>query len=139
MRVILAAGLVALAACASPGPRVEGQPYAGRLDISAAGEDVADIEARFSQALTARYGERPGAEAVKRDLQKQGFLCRDVPPVEARTDYLVAACELPKPRGLCSDLFVVSLRFVGNSRALDHTRVRPDGSFERTCVKPAAS
>jgi hypothetical protein len=132
----LAAAFAFTAACAAaPEPDARLQSWSGKLDLKASGEDVSAISAAFAAEIANRFGPRPGAESVKADLEKQGFICRDVPPVEARTDYLVAACERPKPRGFCADLFVVSLRFAGSSRALDPTRVRPDASFERTCSR----
>jgi len=137
LRTMALAAACALAAGCATEPSTDGrlQTWSGALDLRASGEDVPAIGAAFATQLAARFGARPGVEAVKADLVKQGFLCRDVPPVEARTDYLVAACERPRPRGFCSDLFVVSLRFAGASRALDSTRVRPDASFERTCPR----
>ncbi|MBU6372354.1 MAG: hypothetical protein KJS97_06450 [Alphaproteobacteria bacterium] len=142
--------LAALAACVTPptpdpapasAPPPAAEPpraTSALLDFTADERDVEAIGARFAGSVTARYGPRAAIDTVRKDLEGQGFLCRDVPPVERRTDYLVAACEKPKPHGLCSDLFVISLRYAGGG-VTNGLFVRSDGSFERSCVTPGAN
>lgn len=140
--VIGAFAAIVLAACAT-GPATNASPKpadaaappratSALLDLSADDRDVEKIGARFAASVTARYGPRTPVESVTADLRSLGFLCRDVPPVERRTDYLVAACEAPRPHGLCSDLFVISLRY-GGGGVSNGLFVRSDGSFERSC------
>ncbi|MET0545279.1 MAG: hypothetical protein ABWZ40_03120 [Caulobacterales bacterium] len=88
----------------------------------------------FAAQIDARYGPEPGLLAVKKDLEANGFVCRDVPPVEARGDYLVAACDRQEMLQSCNNIWSVSLRFDHNSRALDATRVTARGGFERLCL-----
>lgn len=135
--VIGALGLALTACATSPPPAEPPRQTSALLDLSADGRDVEAISQQFAASVTARFGPRAAVDAVTTDLQGQGFLCRDVPPVERRTDYLVAACELPRPHGLCSDLFVVSLRYAGGGVS-NGLFVRADGSFQRSCVAPGA-
>lgn len=133
--MMLAACATGSATGAAPAPAGVAEPpraTSALLDLSAAERDVEKIGARFAASVTARYGARAAVESVTADLRSLGFLCRDVPPVERRTDYLVAACEAPRPHGLCSDLFVISLRYAGGG-VTNGLFVRSDGSFERSC------
>jgi len=122
---------LALAACVAA-PKAEPRAVTALLDLSGDGRDIDAIRDAFAASVTARFGPRASLDAVTTDLQGQRFLCRDVPPVERRTDYLVAACELPRPHGLCRDLFVVSLRYAGGGVS-NGLFVRADGAFERSC------
>jgi len=128
----LLAALMLAAACAAPAQMRE--TYQGRLDVRAEGEDADAIGRALTEAARARYGMRAPVAAVTADLEAQGFQCREAPPVEARSDYLVSACTLPKPHGFCSDLFALSLRYAGQDGSA--LRVRPDGAFQRTCIVP---
>jgi len=144
MRAVLISALVVMvSACASSAPPAVSPDLAIKvwkkpLDLTAEGENVDAISAAFAGRVSARYGASAQISDVKRDLERQGFQCRDVPPVEARRDYLVAACEKPRPHGFCSDVFVVSLRFASQGRRPDALFVRADGSFARSCVVPPA-
>jgi hypothetical protein len=112
------------------------EPLRTPLDLTAAGDDVEAISAEFASRISARYGAAPEAD-VTTDLVRAGFTCRKVAPVEARTDYLALACNLPRPHGLCSDRFIVDLRHAGGADA-SASRVRPEGRFLRTCRVPSA-
>lgn len=93
-----------------------------------------DLGAAFAAQIEVRYGPEPGLQAVKKDLQANGFSCRDVAPVEARSDYLLATCDRQEMHKSCNNIWSVSLRFDHSSRALDSTRVTPNGGFERLCL-----
>lgn len=111
-------------------------PFRNRLDLTTAGEDAEAISAQFASRVSARYGLARAVD-VTSDLERAGFACRAVAPVEARTDYLVATCDLPRPHGFCSDRFVVDLRHAGGSDEAT-ARVRADGRFMRACTVPGA-
>jgi hypothetical protein len=88
----------------------------------------------FAAQLDARYGPEPGLQTVKTDLESNGFTCKDVPPVEATANYLMATCTRQEMHQQCGNIWSVSIRFNHLSRALDSTRVLPTGGFERLCL-----
>ena len=116
---------VMLHACAAAPAPVPFDLYTGE-------PDAARIDAQFAAEMSARYGPNSSRESIVRDLDAQGFQCADVPPVEARGDYLLARCTLAKPHGLCTNQWAVEVRYASQGAA------RAQGSFRRPCVGPAA-
>jgi hypothetical protein len=116
---------MALCACAAPAP-------VGPLTLHADDPDPARVEARFAESVANRYGGHGSRDAIETDLKGSGFACTEPPPVEARGDYLMAHCALARPRGFCTDLWIVDLRYAGPAG------VTPHAAFRRTCVGPAA-
>ena len=111
----------------------------GRLALHADRAVPAAINTAFAGEVARRYSGERGAEEVRNELIAQGFQCADIganPDVKMGEVY--AACELPKPHGLCSDKWVVDLRLKRLTRALDFARVAPEGRFERFCVAGAS-
>jgi hypothetical protein len=93
-----------------------------------------DLSAAFAAQIDARYGPEPGLQAVKADLQANGFSCHDAAPVEARPDYLLSTCEKQEMHQSCGNIWSMSLRFDHASRALDSSRITPRGGFQRLCL-----
>lgn len=143
MRGFLAvACLLALAACATattdPAPP-ETPAQAGALALHADKAVPAEISTAFAREVAGRYPGERGAEEVRAELIAQGFQCADTganPDVKMGEVY--AACDLPKPHGLCSDKWIVDLRLRRLTRALDFARVTPEGRFERFCIAGAS-
>ena len=131
-------GLVTLAGCAATPVDVT-PPSSGALALHAEKSVPADISASFAREIAARYGADRGAESVRNDLMAQGFQCADAganPDVKVGEVY--AACELPRPHGLCSDKWIVDLRLKRLVRAVDFARVAAEGRFERFCIAGAS-
>lgn len=93
-----------------------------------------DLSAAFAAQIDMRYGPEPGLKQVKDDLSANGFTCKDVPPVEARADYLIATCEKQEMLQGCGNIWSVALRFDHRAPSADSTRVTPNGGFERLCL-----
>lgn len=136
MKRLLISALV-LAGCATATPTTP--QVTGPLALHAAAAVPAEISAAFAREVAGRYAGERGAEEVRNDLIAQGFQCADIganPDVKIGEIY--AACQLPKPHGLCSDKWVVDLRLKRLTRALDFARVTSEGRFERYCVAGAS-
>jgi hypothetical protein len=108
------------------------------LYFEAGSKTPEDLSAEFAQVMTDRYPQATGADVIKQDLIEQGLVCRDVPPVEARGDYLVAACDItkagPKQNAkTCDDVWIVALRYHDAQGPAHSMRVQAIGSFERNC------
>lgn len=116
--------MLAISACASSSSR--------SLNLFAGEPQPARIDSQFSGEVISHFGAKAEKAKVERKLASSGFQCADVPPVEARGDYLMARCTLPKPHGQCSDLWTVELRYAGGDS------IAPHGTFRRDCVPPAA-
>ena len=136
---ILLAAAAAVAACAplatpppSPAPR-------GALALHGEAGVPARIGAAFHTEVARRFTGDTGMEAAAGDLTANGFICSSKGAYpQVKIGEVVAVCELPKPHGLCSDMWTVDLRLRQVTRALDFHRVAPEGRFARTCVSGAS-
>jgi hypothetical protein len=130
MRLALAIMLLLAPACAmQPTGRTGTRPG---VEFFAAEPDAAAISAKFADGIARRFAAPADLAALKADLAANGFTCADVPPVEARTDYLMAHCSRARPHGLCTDEWAVDLRFAPGSPGL----ARASGRFWRNCPSP---
>ena len=93
-----------------------------------------DLSAAFAAQIDARYGPEPDLKQVRDDLTSNGFTCKDVAPVEARPDYLVATCEKQEMHQSCGNIWSVSLRRDHLAAAEGEGRIIPRGGFERLCL-----
>lgn len=93
-----------------------------------------DLSAAFAAQIDARYGPEPDLKQVRDDLIANGFTCKDVAPVEARPDYLIATCEKQEMHQSCGNIWSVSLRRDHLAAAEGEGRIVPRGGFERLCL-----
>jgi|JI10StandDraft_1071094.scaffolds.fasta_scaffold452875_1 hypothetical protein len=93
-----------------------------------------DLSAAFSAQIDARYGPEPDLKQVRADLTSNGFTCKDVAPVEARADYLIATCERQEMHQSCGNIWSVALRRDHLAAAEGEGRIIPRGGFERLCL-----
>jgi hypothetical protein len=93
--------------------------------------DPARIDSLFAEEIITHFGAKAKKAKVEKRLEGVGFRCADVPPVEARGDYLIARCTRPKPHGLCTDSWNVELRYAGDDS------IAPHGTFRRACIAVA--
>jgi hypothetical protein len=131
--------LALLAACApivaAPPPPFSPTPIALHADRA----NPPDINAAFGAEVASRYPAQLSHDTVANDLAANGFLCTprgvypDVQPGEELT-----RCELPKPHGLCSDKWTVSLRLRPMLGKVSIPRVEAQGGFERFCIAGAS-
>ncbi len=93
-----------------------------------------DLSAAFGAQIDARYGPEPGLKQVRDDLTSNGFSCKDVAPVEARPDYLIATCEKQEMHQSCGNIWSVALRRDHQAASEGEGRIIPRGGFERLCL-----
>ena len=140
MRYLLLGLALGAIACAPLGSAPEA-PLAP-MDEVALHQDVrlpADIDAAFRGEIATRYSVDAGVETVSNDLARSGFICRPegVYP-QVRPGGVLKVCELPKPHGLCSDMWTVDLKLKQVTGQIAVQRVTPEGRFTRTCVSGAS-
>ncbi len=111
----------------------------GALALHADEAVPARVNAAFAAEIAGRYLGDIGLETVVGDLTVNGFVCN------ARGSYpqvqpggVLSVCELPKPHGLCSDMWTVDLKLKRVTRALSFHRVAAEGRFARSCVAGAS-
>jgi|GEM_PF-2134136 len=93
-----------------------------------------DLSAAFAAQIDMRYGPEPSFTHVRDDLTANGFTCKDVAPVEARPDYLIATCEKQEMHQACGNIWSVALRRDHLSPGAEGARIVPRGGFERLCL-----
>ena len=138
--VLLLAGLGLATACApvehAPVPAA---PPPGRIELHQDARIPADIDAAFRSGIVARYIGDVGLETTAADLTANGFICHDLGAYPAvQPGGVLTVCELPKPHGLCTDMWTVDLRLKRVTRQISFHRVAAEGRFARTCVSGAS-
>ncbi len=140
MRKLLLAGVLLAAACA-PIETVPAPPPApkGAVALHADARIPAQIDAAFRSEIGARYSADAGAASIVADLTQNGFICRELGAYpQVQPSELLAVCDLPKPHGLCSDMWTVDLKLKDVTGGISVQRVAAAGRFVRTCVSGAS-
>lgn len=139
MRSLIAAIVVALATTACAPVETAPKAPADPLALHADKRIPADINAAFAAGIAARFAGARGAEEVSGELSRAGFICTQKGAYpEIKAGEILAVCELPKPHGLCSDKWTVTLTLRAVTRALDFHRVTTEGAFSRFCIAGAS-